>query len=532
MNLLRLLIVSLIFATPLQAQKRRDVLPPDSSDFINIVKYLASEKTQGREVGTKGGYLAADFIALQMSENGLLPAGDFTTLLDGTKSRTYFQDFELWKYKTVSASLKFFQENEVQKTSSLLQHGINFDVLPCFSNIETKAELVFAGYGLISADSSYNDFDAVNVKNKIVLLLNGFPGHADTNSEAWKAYGKEFAKSGSKLFNKRKNAFNYGARAIIFVDTQTPHSIENLSNSIRSLRQIVFDISGSDNAIYPDFEYMLPSDSIVSCLPIFIIDSMAMSSLMVITNLNFAKLEKHITQTCRSASLYIPETIVALSIEVTKETIIARNVLGMIQGKDSTSTLVTGGHYDHLGIRGDSIYLGADDNASGAAGVLALSKKWIESQIQPTHNMIFACWDAEEKGLLGSNFFVNSGKKDKKEISLYVNMDMIARSEPQDIHKRRLSIGMRKADTLLFRTAIKYNALQNNYFELDLWDVTGHSGSDYTAFIESDIPVMSFFSGFHKDYHSPRDVNSKLDYLKMKRILRLVNDCLMDYSFK
>jgi len=194
--------------------------------------------------------------------------------------------------------------------------------------------------------------------------------------------------------------------------------------------------------------------------------------------------------------------------------------------------LITGGHYDHLGVREEVVYFGADDNASGAAGVLSLSKSWNQSEFQPAHNMLFACWDAEEKGLLGSEFFVDNWKFDEKKIGLYINMDMIARSAAQDSLRRQLSIGVRKADTMLFQSAIKTNAIQKDYFELDLWDVTGHSGSDYAAFIKSGVPVMTFFSGFHNDYHSPHDVHSKLDYHKMSRILRLVNDCLIDYSIK
>ncbi len=522
----------MIFAVPVKAQKARIVSPPDSTYFIEIVQHLSSEKMKGREVGTVGGYLAADFIASEMAENGLVPAGDFIMLANGTKKQTYFQEFELWKYKATNAHLHFFEKDNDSKAASLLHYSINFDVIPCSSDIETSAEIVFAGYGLVSPDSTYNDFEGVDVKNKIVLLLNGFPGHADTNSLAWSVFGKVFAKNGAKLHHKLHHASNYGALAIIIVDAQSTGSKKDLAFSGSSLRNIVYEISGNDHESYPDFSYMLPSDSVVSCLPAFIIDSLAATYLIGGTTLNFDSIEKKINQTGRTVSYVLPEKMAKFSVEVFKESIIARNVLGMIPGIDTTSTLITGGHYDHLGVRGEVVYFGADDNASGAAGVLSLSKNWNQSEFQPAHNMLFACWDAEEKGLLGSEFFVDTWKFDEKEIGLYINMDMIARSAAQDSLRRQLSIGFRKADTKLFQTAIKTNTIQKDYFELDLWDVTGHSGSDYAAFIRSGVPVMTFFSGFHNDYHSPRDIHSKLDYDKMSRILKFVNDCLIDYSIK
>ncbi|MBK7093526.1 MAG: M20/M25/M40 family metallo-hydrolase [Saprospiraceae bacterium] len=119
------------------------------------------------------------------------------------------------------------------------------------------------------------------------------------------------------------------------------------------------------------------------------------------------------------------------------------NVIGILPGIDTSRSVVIGAHYDHLGIRGDSIFYGADDNASGVAGVLSLAEKWTESVIKPPVNLVFACWTAEEKGLIGSDYFAKNKLKTDS-ILLYINMDMISRSAPEDTLQNILSIGTRK----------------------------------------------------------------------------------------
>ncbi len=207
------------------------------------------------------------------------------------------------------------------------------------------------------------------------------------------------------------------------------------------------------------------------------------------------------------------------------------NVIGILPGIDSSRSIVIGAHYDHLGMHGDSIFYGADDNASGVAGVLSLAEKWGESVLKPPVNLVFACWTAEEKGLLGSEYFVkNKSKSDS--ILLYVNMDMISRSAPEDTLRNILSIGTRKSDLYLSQLSLETNNELTKPFNLDLWEVDGHWGSDYGSFTAINVPVMTFFSGFHDDYHSPRDTYKKTDPDKMYNVLKLVNGILLNYMDK
>jgi Zn-dependent M28 family amino/carboxypeptidase len=203
------------------------------------------------------------------------------------------------------------------------------------------------------------------------------------------------------------------------------------------------------------------------------------------------------------------------------------NVISLLPGSDTTKTVILGAHYDHLGKRGNDIYYGADDNASGVAGLLALAGKWTENQTIPPCNIAFASWTAEEKGLIGSEYFVSTLSAPEK-VKLYINMDMISRSISEDTAARQLSIGTRIEDEYLRVLANKSNATLNHPFTLDLWDVTGHSGSDYASFTAKNIPVMTYNTGLHDDYHTPLDIPASADLVKMGEVLKLINSSLQE----
>jgi Zn-dependent M28 family amino/carboxypeptidase len=215
------------------------------------------------------------------------------------------------------------------------------------------------------------------------------------------------------------------------------------------------------------------------------------------------------------------------SIDVKTELVPVRNVVGIIRSDNPAGTILLGAHYDHLGKRNQTIYNGADDNASGVAGLLGLSKIWGRADATLPCNLVFAAWTGEEKGLLGSAYFVNSRKPDPDDYLLAVNMDMISRSVPEDTAGRIVSIGTLPSGENLRQIAREVNLKNNLLFNLDLWDVTGHTGSDYASFTAAEIPVMTFFSGFHNDYHSERDDAALVDLRKMGKVLQLVNETII-----
>lgn len=199
-----------------------------------------------------------------------------------------------------------------------------------------------------------------------------------------------------------------------------------------------------------------------------------------------------------------------------------RNILAAIPGKDTTSFVVVGAHYDHEGIAsdmaGDGIYNGADDNASGVTAVMQIAKAFLAAGKQPERTVIFAFWDGEEKGLLGSRHFVGTWSAPQR-IKAYLNFDMVGRG-PLDAP--RLVRYFYTAAHPDFEHWLKTD--MNTYrFDFDpdfkAWE-RPVGGSDNASFAIADIPIVWYHTEGHPDYTRPSDSADKIDYKKLTEITR------------
>lgn len=466
---------------------------PTKSDFVGTLTFLASDWMEGRGATQKGGFMASEYIASMMSLYQLKPYN----------SEGYFQDFKVLEH-TVKKSIFEIKKG---KETILLSPETDFRVTPISKSLEKNAQVVFAGYGLSISDGSYDDYKNQNAEDKIVVVLEGFPSHQDTISAVYQKFKKLYPEKNNLEEMKLQNAINKGAIALIIIDSE-----ENFKAK-KSKEDDVF--------------HSLEKESVIS-IPIFRLSKSAAEKLLSGNKISIETFENK-AQKLQTAPTLLKNTNINFSLELQTETFPVRNVLGMIQGKDSTKTIIVGAHYDHLGIIKDSIYNGADDNASGASGMLALAKKWSESKTKPSYNMLFASWTAEEMGLLGSEYFVQNFDFSKQKILLAINMDMISRSAPEDKDRRILSIGTEKENENLRKMSSEINAKLKNPFSLDLWETNGHSGSDYASFTAKGIPIMTFFSGFHDDYHTPNDKASKVNFDKVKDVLFIVNNSILKF---
>jgi Zn-dependent M28 family amino/carboxypeptidase len=209
-----------------------------------------------------------------------------------------------------------------------------------------------------------------------------------------------------------------------------------------------------------------------------------------------------------------------------------RNVLGYIKGRTTGEVVIVGAHYDHLGIRkvpvdNDSIYNGADDNASGVAAVLQVAKAFMESGQQPERTIIFGFWDGEEMGLLGSFHFVEDYYKNipfpliaAPEIKAYINCDMVGRNKDDDT---RHVIAYVSPEKEIFRTWINDDI--ENYslnLEPEFRSMDGQSGgSDHMPFMENGVPIIFFHTDLHRDYHKLTDHVDKINFDKVTEIAKV-----------
>ena len=217
-----------------------------------------------------------------------------------------------------------------------------------------------------------------------------------------------------------------------------------------------------------------------------------------------------------------PDSIAKLKQEVHQK-LSMRNVLGMIPGKNTKEYVIVGAHFDHLGIDpvldGDQIYNGADDNASGVSAVLQIARAFLASGQQPERNVIFAFWDGEEKGLLGSKYFVQTCPF-LSQIKGYLNFDMIGRNNKPQQPKQVVYFytaahpvfgDWLKEDIRKYGLQLEpdYRAWKNPI-----------GGSDNGSFAKVGIPIIWYHTDGHPDYHQPSDHADRLNWDKVVEITK------------
>lgn len=199
------------------------------------------------------------------------------------------------------------------------------------------------------------------------------------------------------------------------------------------------------------------------------------------------------------------------------------NILGKIEGKNPGEIVIVGAHYDHLGIdpmlNGDQIYNGADDNASGVSAVLQIARAFLATGEQPERTVIFAFWDGEEKGLLGSKHFVQTFP-DMDKVKGYLNFDMIGRNnnEAKPTHVVYFYTEAHPAfGRWLKEDIVKYGL--NLAPDYRPWDKPV-GGSDNGPFAKREVPIIWYHTDGHPDYHLPSDEAERINWEKLVDITK------------
>ncbi len=494
-------------------------------ELKTIVAFLSSDMMEGRETGTAGAGLASDFIALMMQNNGLEPFGDPSSPENNIRrTRSYFNNFGMIRYKTITSRLTLLSGKPGKVTPIEFAHLKDYICLPVAAGSSGEAPVVFAGYGISRPDRGYDDYAGVDAKGKIAVVLKGFPGCRDSTSFAWKKLGRSLDKEDGLPENKLVSARSAGAIGVIYINSYSDiyHHIKDIN--INTFNDIYHP--DKEDKEYSGGEYILENDTIDAKMACFITDSIVSDAILSSSGIDPWKAEAKIAGRCKPQSVNAAASRIRFAVTVRQDRVKDRNVIGILYGADTSKYIVVGAHYDHLGIRNGLIYNGADDNASGVAGMIGLAKSWAACGNRPSCNMIFAAWAAEEKGQLGSRHFALNPFVNQEKILTVFNMDMISRSAPEDTTGRIVSVGTRPESENLRAIAAESNKKLSGSLIIDLWDVTGHSGSDYNYFSRKGVPVMTFFSGYNPDYHTTRDKVSRIDPSKMVNILNLVNQCI------
>jgi Zn-dependent M28 family amino/carboxypeptidase len=258
--------------------------------------------------------------------------------------------------------------------------------------------------------------------------------------------------------------------------------------------------------------------------------------LLAVAHETVESLQTGIDRTLRPHSFVIPGTIVTMKRSFTKRQLWpARNVLAVFEGSDPSlknQFVVVSAHYDHGGVIGDRIYPGADDNASGTVAVLEIARAFVRGGIRPRRSILFIVFDAEERGVLGSGFYITHPVVSLENTVADLNMDMIGRDEesrtwnttPEQNRQRVNIVGTLYNPELrsVIEAENRYTGLELDYKtdtqDPDRW----FARSDHFLFAMKSIPMALFNTGENADYHTENDTWDKINYPKMTKIIQLV----------
>lgn len=480
-----------IVAAGCQAGPSSARFAPDT--FREHVAYLADDKLEGRGLGSDGIDLAAEYIAGQFASAGVSPAGD-----DGT----YFQHFEA----TLGRELEPATRLAVTGVEGAAALAMNSDYAPLpFSGVgDVAGPVVFVGYGISAPEFNYDDYADVDVTGKVLLVLR-FEPH-DENTEA--KFGGGIYSSHAYYRTKATLAAARGAKAMLFVN---PPLHREDADTLAA-----FD-SGSARE-----SYSVPIIQITQSLADRMLAAGGQPDLKTLQ----ARIEKERTGMAAPLIGVAVEGAVAIKRIRTD----ARNVVGVIKGTGSQADeyVVIGAHYDHLGNaryslprneqeRDDSktyIHNGADDNASGTAGLIELARALA---VNPSaRSVLLIAFSGEESGLLGSEYFVANPTVPLASMVAMLNMDMIGMLREE--HLTVFGVGTAEGFPELVRTVTTSHALRLTA------DDGGVGPSDHTPFYSNGIPVLHFFTGSHDRYHRPEDDTPHINAEGGARVVSTVHD--------
>jgi aminopeptidase YwaD len=479
--------LAFILVAWLSATATAPVGQADPARVLNDIKTLSAPEMEGRGAGTKGLARAADLIVKRYKELKISPSG----------THGYLQPFTLITGAKLKSDNRFMVINGDTKKD--LKTNQDFVPFSFSSSGQVEGSVVFAGYGVTAEEYQYDDYANLDVKDKIVVVLRYEPTAFAAKS------GEQGLTHHSQMITKAINARNHGARAIVLVNGKLGDGEEDLLTRFGS-------VSGPEN---------------IGIMFVQVKNDVAEGWLEAAAK-SLKEAQDQINTSTKPASLALPGTLhlsMKVDIETTRATV--NNILAYLPGQTDEYVIV-GAHYDHLG-RGNfdslapsqigQIHPGADDNASGTAGVLELARLLAPLRGQLKRGVLFMDFAGEELGLLGSAEWVKDPTRPLEKAVAMINMDMIGRIKDDKVYIG--GVGTGSTFKPLLEQAEKEQAQKGSAFKIE-YSASGYSSSDHTSFVTKKIPVLFFFSGLHSDYHKPSDTWDKINALSAARLLDLI----------
>jgi hypothetical protein len=453
---------------------------PDISaeDIRSHLDFLASDTFEGRKAGSVGEKMAAEYIK-----------DKFTALALKEYQKGYYNPFSFWERNHLYICKLRFDDFEGS-------FGKDFVPLIMLDSFDVSTDVVCIGYGY--QYTKYNDYKNINVKGKWVIIFEG------NSSDLIVPI------SNQRLSERYSIAQKNGALGILAIH------IDKASNGL----------------LVP--QTFSSSSSLTDTVPMFRISQKVADSIFKYARTSTLEVLDKLKSNKEEYRFHIPVQV-STSVHTKQDSMQSNNVVAYMEGKDSVlrnEYIVIGAHYDHLGKRitdgmhGDSIiiYNGADDNASGVAGLLEIAEK-LTANNNLKRSIIFMAFGAEEEGLKGSRFICENLPVPPENIKFMINLDMIGRLDSCNLY----------VNTVRENTPVErvLKNLSRSYPEIKLnFAPSKKQNTDHYPFYAKNIPVASFTTGYHPQYHTPNDTIGTINCSGEKYLLDLVYDLVVFESEK
>ena len=466
------------------------------TDLQKYLTQLASDEFEGRETGQPGNVKAAIYIADHFKKIEL-------------QSSTMTENF----MQPVTFSFTSWDDTDIYVNKDRFRHLWDYIAYPNKNKdvaiIDTNM-VYFLGYGI--DDPKYSDYKGKSFKDAVIVINKGEPMKVD--STYWISGTKAPSEWSGDIDKKLKTAYSKGVALVLIIDEDIK---KTLGENRKYLMGPTTELGDVSKRMYDMSNHAYISSGIAKAI--------------------FGKEENKIIkerQNILKKGKFKPvklKTDFKMNMKKSTKVISSQNVIGYIEGSEKPEeVVVVSAHYDHLGKKGDQIFYGADDNGSGTSTVMEIARAFAAAKkdgFTSKRTIVFALMTGEEKGLLGSQYYVNNPLFKLENTIANVNVDMVGRLDDKYksnadyiyvIGSDRLSTDLHKINETVNQ---KYTQLTLDYtFNAEDDPNKYYYRSDHYNFAEKGIPAIFYFSGVHADYHQPSDTVKKIYFPKMEKIAK------------
>lgn len=504
-----------------------------SIDSSSYLAFISADELEGRDTATRGLTIARKYIQSLYMTWGVRPAGDWKG--EGEKKERSFEQ------RMDMVEVKFGDKTSLEVRSGSRHamfewqkdfYGGSGASIP--GTIEGSA--LFAGYGISAPDLDYDDFEGIDVRNKIVITLVGRPGGDRKDSVFNRPENRaRFAGRYTPAEKCARLLARKGALALLIIDESVGRA-DNAGGYIQGSRIP----SARRGIVAPALSARDPM------VPFFWASPEIAVQLFGAQDGGFSAVKARIDSELRPGSMVFEGSSVRIHLDLERKISVSANLLGMIPGSDpqlKKEYVIIGAHLDHVGMNDQGyVFNGADDNGSGSVGVLQAAKAFVLNPVKPKRSILFAHWTGEEKGLLGSRHFVAFPPVPLSDIVACINLDMICKEtslssimediqdlgfDPQglsnypDEPRKLLAAFVSKPSPVVAETAVRLGKDHCGLVVVPLLSYPMLGNSDHFPFAQRGLPSVFFNTEGHWDLHQPGDTVEKIDAEKMSQIVKL-----------